>query len=81
MIEVAELSPEYVLKLPAAVASRFRASDRFIVWTESDTVVLKRITPPSVTDVVAQAPQDVFAPREETPGGSRLNHATRIPPR
>jgi hypothetical protein len=57
MIEVAELSPEYVLKLPAAVASRFRASDRFIVWTEGDTVVLKRITPPSVTDVVAQAPE------------------------
>jgi hypothetical protein len=57
MIEVAELSPEYVLKLPAAVASRFRASDRFIVWTEGDTLVLKRITPPSVTDVVAQAPE------------------------
>jgi hypothetical protein len=57
MIDVAELSPEYVLKLPAAVASRFRASDRFIVWTEGDTVVLKRITPPSVTDVVAQSPQ------------------------
>jgi hypothetical protein len=55
MIEVAELSPEYVLKLPAAVASRFRASDRFIVWSEGDTLVLKRITPPSVTDGLAQS--------------------------
>ena len=57
MIEIAELSSEYVLKLPPAAASRFRASDRFIVWTEGDTLYLKRITPPSITDVVAQSPE------------------------
>jgi hypothetical protein len=56
MIDVVELSPEYVLKLPPSAASRFHALDRFIIWAEGDTLVLKRITPPSVTDVVAQSP-------------------------
>jgi len=58
MVEIAEMTTSGTLKLPAEVASRFRASDRFIILVEGDTLRLKRITPPPVTDIVAQAPAD-----------------------
>ena len=56
MIEIAELTSQDTLKLPAEIAARFRLSDRFVVWTEGDALYLKRITPPPVTSIVAQAP-------------------------
>lgn len=57
MIEIAELTSQDTLKLPAEVAARFRLSDRFVVWTEGDALYLKRITPPPVTSIVAQSPK------------------------
>jgi hypothetical protein len=57
MVEIAELTERDTLKLPADVAARFRPSDRFVVWVEGDTLHLKRITPPPVTQVVAEAPE------------------------
>ncbi len=57
MIEIAELTSQDTLKLPAEIAARFRLSDRFVVWTEGDTLYLKRITAPPVTSIVAQAPE------------------------
>jgi len=57
MVEVAELTSQRTLTLPAEIAARFRPSDRFVVWAEGDTLHLKRITPPPVTDIVAQAPE------------------------
>ena len=56
-IEIAELTSQDTLKLPAGIATRFRPSDRFVVWTERDALYLKRITPPLVTSIVAQAPK------------------------
>ena len=44
------------MKLPAQLAAHFKLSDRFIVWADGDTLHLKRITPPPVTDIVTQAP-------------------------
>jgi len=58
MVEIAELTSQHTLKLPAEIAARFRPSDRFVVWTEGDTLHLKRITPPPVTGIVAQAPEE-----------------------
>jgi hypothetical protein len=58
MVEIAELTPQHTLKLPAEIAARFSPSDRFVVWTEGDTLHLKRITPPPVTRIVAQAPEE-----------------------
>ncbi len=57
MIEIAEFSSNDTLKLPSGVASRFRPSDRFVVWTEGDVLYLKRITPRSVADIVQNAPE------------------------
>ena len=57
MIELAELTASQTLKLPAEIAARFKPADRFVVWVEGDTLYLKRVTPPPVTDVVAQAPE------------------------
>lgn len=65
MVEIAEMTTSDTLRLPAAVASRFRASDRFIILVEGDALQLKRITPPPVTDIVAQAPADEPMSMEE----------------
>ncbi|MEW5988226.1 MAG: hypothetical protein AB1791_16480 [Chloroflexota bacterium] len=53
---IAELTPQYTLKLPIEVSYRFRPADRFIVWVNDDTLYLKRITPMPVTQIVAEAP-------------------------
>ena len=58
MSQIAELISSDTLKLPAETAARFRLSDRFVVWAEGDTLYLKRITPPPVTEIVAQAPEE-----------------------
>lgn len=55
MFEIATLTPNQTLKLPAEIARHFLPSDRFIVWMEGDTLHLKRITP-SPLDIVEQAP-------------------------
>ena len=57
MIELAELTASQTLKLPAEIAARFKPADRFVVWVEGDTLYLKRVTPPPVIDIVAQAPE------------------------
>lgn len=58
MIDIAELTETNILKLPAKFARQFHVSDRFVVWMSGDTLHLKRITSPAVTDIVAQAPDD-----------------------
>ena len=57
MVEIAELTSQRTLELPEKIAARFRPADRFVVWVEGDTLYLKRITPPPVTEIVAQAPE------------------------
>lgn len=57
MPDIAELTAQQTLKLPPDIAARFRPTDRFIVWTEGDTLHLKRITPPPVTQIVEQSPE------------------------
>ncbi len=57
MVELAELTAQQTLKLPAEIAARFKPADRFVVWAEGDTLHLKRVTLPPVTDIVAQAPE------------------------
>jgi hypothetical protein len=56
MVEIAELTSQNTLKLPADIAARFRPDDRFMIWVEGDTLYLKRINPVSVTEVVTEAP-------------------------
>lgn len=65
MTEIAELIAERTLLLPPDIAERFRPADRFIVWSEGDTLHLKRITVPSVTKIVEQAPQDAAPSLDE----------------
>jgi hypothetical protein len=57
MSDIAELTEEQTLKLPPDIASRFRPSDRFVVWAEGDMLYLKRIIPLPVTEIVGQAPE------------------------
>ncbi len=57
MVEIAELTEQKTIKLPAEIAARFQPSDRFVVWAEGDTLHLKRITPHPITDIVERAPE------------------------
>ena len=57
MVELAELTAQQTLKLPAEIAAHFKPADRFVVWAKGDTLYLKRVTPLPVTDIVAQAPE------------------------
>ena len=66
MVEIAELTAQHTLKLPAEIAARFHPSDRFVVWAEGDTLHLKRVTPPPVTNIVAQAPEGEVMSLDET---------------
>jgi hypothetical protein len=74
MTEIAELMDQQTIKLPADVAARFRPADRFVVWADGDTLHLKRITPPRVTERVEQAPVEQPMPMEEI---SKLVHEVR----
>ena len=65
MVEIAELTAQRTLKLPEEIAARFRPSDRFVVWVEGESLHLKRITPPPVTSIVAQAPEEEPMPLDE----------------
>jgi hypothetical protein len=65
MVEIAELTAQHTLRLPAGVADHFRPADRFVVWVEGDTLHLKRITPAPVTSIVAQAPEGEPIPLQE----------------
>lgn len=64
MTELATLAPDLSLRLPDEIARRFQPSDRFMVWLDGDTLVLKRIIP-SVTRLVEQAPNDEPMPLDE----------------
>ncbi len=57
MVEIAEFRAPDALALPVGIAERFRPADRFIVWIDGDMLHLKRMTTPSVTQLVAQAPE------------------------
>ena len=54
---IVELSLDYQITLPAEVARKFRPADRFFVWPQGDTLILKRVTIPRVTEIVAMTPE------------------------
>jgi len=65
MIDIAQLTMPNQLTLPAHIAGQFQAADRFLVWAVNDTLYLKRITPPAITERVAQAPLEEQLSLEE----------------
>lgn len=56
-VRIVELGSDYRIALPAEIAQRFQPADRFLVWPQGDTVILKRIAMPQVMDVVAATPE------------------------
>ena len=56
-VSIVELSSDYKITLPTEIAQRFRPADRFLVSPQGDTLILKRITVPRVTEVVAMTPE------------------------
>lgn len=64
MFEIATLTANNTLQLPAEIAQRFLSTDRFIVWLEGDTLHLKRLLP-SPLQRVEDAPEDEPIPLDE----------------
>ena len=56
MNELATLTSPTTLELPEEIAIRFQPKDQFYTWLEGDTVILKRITPVSIFDVLEKSP-------------------------
>jgi len=57
MNDLATLYPDHTLKLPSEIAAHFQPSDRFVIWLDGDTLVLKKVSP-SPLDKVEQADVD-----------------------
>ncbi|MBE2232610.1 MAG: hypothetical protein IAE85_03875 [Anaerolinea sp.] len=55
MTELALLQPGNTLQLPERIAKSFLPADRFVVWLDGDTLVLKRVAP-SPLETVANSP-------------------------
>ena len=55
---IVELASDFTITLPAEVTHGFRPNDRFAIWPQGDMLILKRVTQPKVTDIVAAAPED-----------------------
>jgi hypothetical protein len=55
---IVELGPDNQLTLPDEVARRFRPTDRFLIWPQGDTLILKRVAVRRVTDIVEAASED-----------------------
>ncbi len=53
---IVALSRDYTITLPAEVVQRFHPMDRFFVLLQGDTLILKRVTVPSVTEIVETTP-------------------------
>lgn len=55
-VQVVELPSQVTLKLPPDIAQGFHPADRFVLCAEGNTLHLKRVSAPLVTDIVAAAP-------------------------
>jgi hypothetical protein len=62
---IVELSDMNTLTLPPTLAANFRPADRFLIWSDGDTLHLKRITPAPVTDIVNDAADEDAMSMEE----------------
>jgi hypothetical protein len=55
-IAVVELMEKNILHLPDNLVSGLHTGERFIVLRNGDTLLLKRIQPARITDIVAKTP-------------------------
>ncbi len=55
---VVVLSEDNTITLPDEVARQFHPTDRFALLQQGDTLILKRVSAPRVSDIVAAAPNE-----------------------
>jgi len=53
------------LTLPPETAQQIGPDDEFTVITAGDTIILKKVTPPRLTDIAMRAPKDKAMPMSE----------------
>lgn len=57
-MHVVEVGADNTIVLSPDIAHVFKPTDRFLVTIHGDTVILKRISPVNVLDIVAAMPDD-----------------------
>lgn len=55
---VVVLSEDNTITLPDEIARQFHPTDRFALLRQGDTLILKRVSSPRVSDLVAAIPDD-----------------------
>jgi hypothetical protein len=55
---VVVLGADNTITLPDAVARQFQPADRFVLVQQDDTLILKRLDVPRVSDIVGAAPDE-----------------------
>ena len=55
---IVEVNQDKTITVPAEVTGQFRPADRFVVWPQGDMLILKRVKPLRVTEVVANASEE-----------------------
>lgn len=62
---VVVLGANNTITLPDTIARQFQPTDRFVLLQQDDTIILKRIAVPRVTELVAAAPDEPALSRDE----------------
>ncbi len=55
---IVELTREFTIKLPDELTKQFHPADRFALFPQGDTLILKRVNVPRITDIVAEATEE-----------------------
>jgi hypothetical protein len=55
---IIEVNQDKTITVPAEVTGKFQPTDRFVVWPQGDMLILKRVKPMRVTEVVANASEE-----------------------
>ncbi len=59
---IVELSREFTIKLPNELSNQFHPADRFVLFPQGDTLILKRLNVLPITQIVEQATEQVPPP-------------------
>lgn len=72
-----EIKPDGSVKLPRQVLRRLPQQSAMAVWAEGDTIILKRLAPPSLTKIAERRPGKGPALREVAAEVNRMRREKR----
>lgn len=55
---IVELTREFTIKLPDELTNQFHPADRFVLFPQGDTLILKRVNVSRITGIVAAVTEE-----------------------